>query len=240
MVRKSIVSVVVLGLMLAAAVGQAGTLLPGLEVRAWSNVYIHDGPPPPIDGAMFDLLNPTPAPTASSAAGTLGYAVTPIHVEPDTTEWFPRSGVGPAQTGYRDYFAVEYRGKFLVQWDGDYQFSTTSDDGSALWIDPASPNPSYSEALVKNNYLQGMTARSDTVRLDAGYHDLIVRFNQGGGPSGLYVQWVPPGGSLQDIQGNQFFHEQVPEPSTIVLLGAGFAGLLICVWRRRTTRTPSP
>jgi len=105
---------------------------------------------------------------------------------------------------------VEYRGLLSIATAGNYRFATTSDDGSALWID-AGVNPTYAQAIVQNNYPQGMTTRSNNppINLTADYHDIIVRFNQGVGGNGLQLQWDPTGGAnFVPIPGSLFYHRQ--------------------------------
>jgi hypothetical protein len=132
-----------------------------------------------------------------------------------------------------DDFTVEYRGELLVPTTGTYEFATASDDGSALWIDPGTDNPSYSNAVVQNDCAQDTTLRTGSIALVAGYHDFIVRYNQGGGGMAFEVYWAPPGGSgLVDIPATQFF-TAVPEPSAIVLLGIGAISMLAYARRRR-------
>jgi autotransporter-associated beta strand protein len=174
----------------------------GLSVRAWNNTNdpgcIGGGT---IDGPQFDLANPNPAPNASTAGGTIGYATQSIYMNNSETEHFTATdgcGVaapGPFPTGYVDNYCVEYRGKLYIATAGNYNFATTSDDGSALWLD-AGANPTYAQAIVKNNAPQGMIqVASGAQALTAGYHDIIIRYNQGTGGNGLYVQWDPTGGS---------------------------------------------
>ena len=56
-----------------------------------------------------------------------------------------------------------------------------------------------------------MTTRTNAtaIALSAGYHDIIIRFNQGGGGNGLKVLWDPTGGtSWVPIPGSVFYHRQ--------------------------------
>jgi autotransporter-associated beta strand protein len=180
----------------------------GLEVRGWQGV---DGQ---IDGSMFDMPG---TPAHSTSAGTLGYATEAINMNGDNQEHFgadrhggvPNASVRPP--GYQDNYTVEYRGKLKIEADGIYSFATTSDDGSALWIDPgdvSTANPLYATAAVQNSYSQPMTTRnSGQISLTAGYHDFIVRFYEGGSGNGLQVQWDPTGGTTwAAIPGENYFH----------------------------------
>ena len=185
-------------------------IAPGLDVRGWQGVNNI------IEGTTFALPG---SPTHSSSAGTLGYATGAINLDGSNHEHFTSSGQGssgvlsgPLPTGYVDHYTVEYRGKLKIDTSGNYRFSTTSDDGSALWIDAgdvATANPAYSTAAVQSAFDQGMTRRdsASSYNLSAGYHDFIVRFWENGGGNGLFVRWDPTGGTnMVDIPGSQFFH----------------------------------
>jgi len=180
-----------------------GNIAAGLDIRAW---HSRDQ----ADGARYDMPTGTPAPNDSTFASTIGYATGTI--DQHGTDWFTTSGsgveTGPRPTGYTNTFTVEYRGKLYIPANGTYSFATSSDDGSALWIDPSTSNPLYSTAAVQNWFDQGDTRRvSGQISLDAGYHDFIVRYCQGGGGYDLRVEWDPTGGtSWVAIPGANYFH----------------------------------
>ena len=77
---------------------------------------------------------------------------------------------------------------------GQYTFQTTSDDGSALWID------GQNTAVVNSNVAQGATGRSGIYENTApGWHQISVGYYQIGGGAGLLVQYTTPYGTLQTI-----------------------------------------
>ncbi|MCX6915174.1 MAG: autotransporter-associated beta strand repeat-containing protein, partial [Verrucomicrobia bacterium] len=203
---------------------------PGLNIRAWNGPGNTSAGP--LDGAQFNLVGPSPAPNDSTAGGTIGYATQSIFMDASgpREQFVADNGCGvaspgPFPTGYTINYSLEYRGKLYIATAGNYRFATTSDDGSALWID-AGDNPVYSEAIVQNNYAQGMTTRSNAtaMALSVGYHDIIVRYNQGSGGNGLDVQWDPSGGAnFVAIPGNLFYHGS-DLPSTSVTLGGSYGG----------------
>ena len=84
-------------------------------------------------------------------------------------------------------FTVIFTGKFNAPTAGSYTFSTTSDDGSELWIDGS--------LVVNNNYGQAAQKRTGTTALSVGAHDIEVVFDQGGGGWGMGATVTPPGGS---------------------------------------------
>jgi autotransporter-associated beta strand protein len=183
----------------------AGNLAAGLDVRAWQGPMV-------LEGAQFDLPG---SPTHSTFAGTLGYATGSIHLNGDDHEHFTSTGQGSSgvltgamPTGYVNNYTVEYRGKLRIPTAGSYTFSVTSDDGGALWIDPATTNPAYATANVQIGGDHPMQqANSAPLTLTAGDHDIIVRFYENGGGNGIFVQWDPAGGAnFVDIPGANFFH----------------------------------
>ena len=126
----------------------------------------------------------------------------------------------PPLTGYVDNFAVEWTGWVDLPTAGVYQFFTTSDDCSRLYIDGS--------LLVDNNFYQGMTERgSGPISLSAGLHDFRVTFCQGGGGKGCIASWLPPGGTKEVIPSGALI---CPEPATLSLL---LLGGLAAILRRR-------
>ena len=187
-----------------------GGIVPGLAIRGWTG----QSGSPNVDSATYNFnpASPVGASAHSTFAGTIGLATGSIHFD-NSGQYFATASSGvvtgprPA-TGYDHNYSVEYRGKILVPSTGTYRFSTTSDDGSAMWINPSSNNPLYSAANVQNWQEQAPTrADSGPISLTGGtYADIIVRFFENGGGRSLYVQWDPTGGtSMIDIPGSRFY-----------------------------------
>ena len=87
-----------------------------------------------------------------------------------------------------------FNGFINITTPGTYTFSTTSDDGSMLFVD------GKDTPVVSNNNFQGATTQTGTVNFTTtGYHQIDVGFFQGGGGNGLLVQYTPPGGSITTI-----------------------------------------
>jgi len=90
----------------------------------------------------------------------------------------------------RDYgYAVQYTGYVTVPADGQYTFSTSSDDGSRLYIG--------SQLVVDNDGLHSYQEQSGTIGLQAGTHALTVAFLQGGGSQTLELRYAGPNLSKQ-------------------------------------------
>ncbi|MDB6155519.1 MAG: Extracellular serine protease precursor, partial [Chthoniobacteraceae bacterium] len=78
-----------------------------------------------------------------------------------------------------------YSGLLNIGTAGLYTFNTSSDDGSMLFID--------GQTVVNNNFSQGVTTRTGTITLSAGYHNIAVGYYEGGGGFGLNAQISGPG-----------------------------------------------
>ena len=174
---------------------------------------------------MFDLANPSPAPNDSTpydalyftnGLGTIGYATESLNRPQVEVEHFQEDngcGVaypGPFPTGYIDNFAVEYRGQMYLTNAGNYTFGTWSDDLSGVWIDPSTSNPVHTDpSCIVYQFGCCNLVTSPPQPLAAGYHDIIVRMNQGGGPSALTLYWDTTGHTnLVTIPGSVFYHQQ--------------------------------
>jgi hypothetical protein len=72
----------------------------------------------------------------------------------------------PSETN--DYFAFEYLSWINIPEKGIYRFSTSSDDGSALFIDGSE--------IVNNDGSHSLQAKSDVVALEKGFHKLKVLY----------------------------------------------------------------
>jgi hypothetical protein len=91
-----------------------------------------------------------------------------------------------------DNVASRWTGWLKVTTTGDYQFRSTSDDGTKIWVDGVE--------RVSNDYWQGMTTRgSATLTLAPGYHKIVMGFYEGGGGAGAQYEYLPPGGSWQQF-----------------------------------------
>ena len=97
-----------------------------------------------------------------------------------------------------DHFAFRYTGDINVPREGEYTFSTTSDDGSRLWID--------GELVVNNDGNHGPTKRSGSIDLREGAHSIEVTFYEAGGGEDLEVRWKGPGIEEEIIPAENLSH----------------------------------
>ena len=97
---------------------------------------------------------------------------------------FDVAALAQSLSGSTDSFGIRYTGAINVATGGSYTFYTTSDDGSALYIDGV--------LVVNNDFSQGATERSGTVALAAGTHAIEIRYFEDGGGEELQVHVSGP------------------------------------------------
>jgi autotransporter-associated beta strand protein len=111
-----------------------------------------------------------------------------------TNQGFPAAVV--TATGGNSFLGI-WSGQFYAPVAGVYDFGTSSDDGSAIYVDGT--------LVVDNNNYQGMTFRDSNNPFDtgattaptltAGPHNILIAFYEGGGGYGLYATVTGPAGS---------------------------------------------
>jgi hypothetical protein len=93
--------------------------------------------------------------------------------------------------GRHENFGVIYTGYVTAPKPGTYTFYTSSDDGSALYIND--------KQIVDNDGAHGIQERRGEVTLEKGVHRIRVEYFQGGGGKHLDVHWKRPNGDKQAI-----------------------------------------
>jgi hypothetical protein len=107
-------------------------------------------------------------------------------------------------SGHRgDGFGYRFIAQVAAPEDGYYNFHTSSDDGSKLYIDGIQ--------VVDNDGFHGMQWRSGTKYLTAGLHDIMVTMFEWGGGEGLQVEVDGPGIPRMPIPDSVLFLPDAPE-----------------------------
>lgn len=106
--------------------------------------------------------------------------------------------IDPAQLTRPEHSALAFQGFIQVPADGIYEFFTSSDDGSRLYLGE--------ERIVENDGLHGMVEAGGHVGLRAGYHPIRVEYFNASGAAGLQVRWSGPGVPKQPIAPDVLFH----------------------------------
>lgn len=100
--------------------------------------------------------------------------------------------------GTGEHYGYEFRGFVKVPETGIYTFSTASDDGSALYLN--------NEKIVDNDGFHGLKKVSSVVALEAGFHEIMVRYFEGTGSDELKVTWRSGKIAEQPIPDEVLFH----------------------------------
>jgi len=99
-----------------------------------------------------------------------------------------------------DNFGIEYSGFIKIPADGVYNFFTSSDDGSRLFI---------GEKLVVDNDLEhGAVERSGSIALAKGFHPIRVLFFESAGGEELKVLYRGVGIMKKEIPADVLFHSK--------------------------------
>lgn len=120
---------------------------------------------------------------------------------PESTGQFTTIGLGV--TSQTDTFGRVFTKVINVTEAGDYGFTTTSDDGTKLYID--------GQLIVNSDGLHGARTISGTAALSAGLHTLRVEFFEKLGGQVLSVAYQAPGESAVVIPADGVLGEVVVE-----------------------------
>ena len=90
-----------------------------------------------------------------------------------------------------DFFAFRFTATLSLDEPGEYTFYTTSDDGSALFVD--------GQMIVDNDGAHRSQERQGSVNLSAGNHEVVVTFFEATGGSSLSVQFDGPSITKQPL-----------------------------------------
>ena len=86
---------------------------------------------------------------------------------------------------------MRWTGQIYIEDPGNYTFYLRSDDGSRLTIG--------GETIVDNDGLHADLEKSDTVHLDAGYHNIRVEMFENYGAAGVTLSWRLPGSATKEV-----------------------------------------
>jgi hypothetical protein len=93
---------------------------------------------------------------------------------------------GTTMLNVTENFGLQCVGHIFIPTTGSYLFKTISDDGSNFYVDGTK--------VVNNDGNHGMTAKSGTMNLSYGVHEVKLDYYQGDGNKGLMLMWKVPGG----------------------------------------------
>jgi DNA-binding beta-propeller fold protein YncE len=105
-------------------------------------------------------------------------------------------------------YSVEWRGKIDAPRSGLYRFATDSADASWVYLD---------DQLVVTNDGAPRQGREGSIRLEAGFHDLRVRFRDETGHTFIQVYWTPPDGNRELLPTDRLHPPQGSYPPPLQL-----------------------
>ncbi len=118
-------------------------------------------------------------------------------------------------------FSVEWSGWLRIDRDGQYTFSTRTDDGSTIEIDR--------QVVVDNGGVHRATRRTATVAMTPGLHRIRLRFLQATDGYEFFASWTPPGETNESALPTQRLFVQKP-PAVIVFLTRHVSSLWLMCW----------
>lgn len=98
----------------------------------------------------------------------------------------------------KEKFAFVFTGLLQIEETGMYDFYTTSDDGSMLYLD--------TKLIVDNNGEHGMEEKTDKAYLEKGFHTIKLVYYDNGGGNGLLVRHNLQGKQKQEISAASLYH----------------------------------
>src|SRR3954466_11801520 len=119
-------------------------------------------------------------------------------------------------------FSVEWSGWLRIDRDGQYTFSTLSDDGSTIEIDGA--------VVVDNGGVHDPRTRAATIAMTPGPHQIRVRFLQATGGFQFRASWTPPGSNTESaLPAQQLFVHKPPAVFVFLTRRIALLWVLSCV-----------
>ena len=122
-------------------------------------------------------------------------------------------------------FSVWWQGMISIPESGDYVFETRSADGSYLYIDD--------QLVVDNGGSHSWRRVSRDVNLEAGLHQIDIKYFRSGGGIVMEVFWQPPRGPLESLPAEVLF-----PPGAIDL--AALPPITLPSVMEQATPTPTP
>ena len=100
-------------------------------------------------------------------------------------------------------YSIYWTGWIHIERPGEYVFTTRSDDGSSLSINK--------RQLIDNGGFHAPRERSESIILEAGFHQIDIQYFQGKAKDECEIFWQPPGQARDSIPSDLLFPEK---PST--------------------------
>jgi len=100
---------------------------------------------------------------------------------------------------YKAPFSILWEGLIKIPKNGDYTFSSSSDDGSFVYID--------NRMIVDNGGEHGIEYKAKQIYLAKGYHKIKVKYFDVGGGAIMELKWMQPSQSASELLNSDYiFH----------------------------------
>jgi hypothetical protein len=164
-----------------------------------------------IKSAVNDYFFEKVAPLKPGKVGTVEKGIYFNYYETDDAKWLELPNfekLEPTRNGIiekidlsmvkvEEKFGLVFEGYFKAEAEGIFTFYTTSDDGSALYIDD--------RQVVNNDFTHGMEEKSGQVALQPGLFPIRIEFFQGVGGQGLSAHFKAPNGEKANLAKSLFY-----------------------------------
>jgi hypothetical protein len=117
-------------------------------------------------------------------------------------------------------FSIMWDGWIEIDREGEYTFSTISDDGSFLYLD--------NTLVVDNGGYHVAKKASGKIFLTRGFHPINIRYFQGGGEYELFVLWAEKGGVETPLPPGLLYPQ--PPPKVVEFLIRNLRGFYALAW----------
>ena len=142
-------------------------------------------------------------------------------------------GSGSPNSGLlgNDIYSIKWDGQIMADSTGTYNFQTTSDDSSMLYIDGST--------VVDNGGNHASRSKYGAIDLTAGLHDIELTYHEWSVWANVVLSWQQ-NGNYEVIDANHLYNDDgnnpVPEPATMLLFGTGLAGVAAIRIKRQKKR----
>ncbi len=200
-----------------------------LENSGWADVYLSWSSASQakqiVPATALFTVAPTPTPVPGTGTGLTGSYYNGrdfsalVATRNDSQVNFDWGGGSPMSGVGVDNFCVRWEGQVQAPTTGTYTFSTTTDDGTRLWVN--------NQLLVDKWVDQGTTTWSGTISLTAGQKvPLKMEYYENGGGASAKLSWSGPNIASQIVPQAYLYplSSATPTPTPVAMFGVNLEG----------------
>ncbi|MFK7827708.1 MAG: PA14 domain-containing protein [Oligoflexales bacterium] len=125
-----------------------------------------------------------------------------LELSAEKEQLVPSVNLGEYSSRSLNYFGLTFDGFLEIEFEGQYTFELTSDDGSKLYIDDS--------LIIDNNGLHGSIAKQNTIFLQRGLYPIRVEYFEKKGGQSLGLRYQYGESNLHEIPSEKFYIEIPP------------------------------